>query len=317
MKFIIALLLVFLISCSDNFCKSEDIGLTKSFEIINLIKIKDYNTIKSSFIPQVERTIQLETFTKYIDQCAELIERFGIPEKKDVSRRIMTINLGDNDIIDKTNTFIFYYDFPFPVSNITGKPAEKMISIGFFKELDYQKIVALKLTDNTIKSKILPSFSRLENFDFNINKISHFRIHYTPGNVKKENKKTVTGNFDDLYKNHKLFEQCDSILSLLNNTKITKFDTITEMPRQNGKPEMLIFQLSFDPNYMAPPQTLKEPHLMFILIIKEEEGIPEGNIDTIELMQYKSINNGYSYRFDRKKNEELYKKIVRLKELIQ
>ena len=316
----ILLIVWFTILSINIFCQNIE-GIEKGFEssqkVIELIKDKEYNAIRSSFLSQIGKSIPDNMLMKYTNQGAELIKEYGMPDKDFVNKRLMMTKVNDKTIINEESTIVIYFDYPFPAPSEKGQPAERMISIGYIQALGFNKIVALQVIDNTKRPIIKPSFAKLEKLDFNIDDISRYRIRYSGGNVDPEASNTVTGDINELKSNEKIYNQSKKVLELLKDAKIARHEPIKDMPRHNGKPEMIIFQLNFDPNFMAPPEMLKKPHIMVLLILNEETGKSEKNIDWIEIRQFSGMNIGYKYFVSVKEHNELYNQIADFKELIK
>jgi len=92
--------------------QDEDKGFDKAYEIMNAIKQKDYRTIKDYFYTSISEKISDNALQMYVDQAAELIEEFGIPNKDKILTQIIFSQINEPTITKKKTLLLCTMVFP-------------------------------------------------------------------------------------------------------------------------------------------------------------------------------------------------------------
>ncbi len=283
-----------------------DLGYKKAIEIMRLIQVKDYSKVRNSFFTPISKQIPEKTLRLYIDKAANLISKYGIPNKDEVINGASFTTINIPEITSETNVELLLISFPMPVTK-RNEPPLGMVSISFLPSVGFDKIVGFNVLDNSNRKIIKPDFDKNVKFSLSIDKFKKIRIYNTnKGNDKSLDKKITELEFEQI-------KSIKRIISLINKSKIEKIETVSDITRYKGNPETISLHLN-SYNEFIMPNEMDKPHLLITEILNNEQGVVEKENDWIIIRQFKILTSSYLYYISKGENMELYNELKKLKE---
>lgn len=287
----------------------NDEGLTKAFEIVNYLKIKDYEKVRGSFFDPIAKKVPEELLKKYSDKASELIAEFGIPESGKVLKQITFTQINEPEITKKTNTQLLVYAFPMPPAR-KNEPPLRMITISFLPSVGFDKMVAFNVLDNSNVKQVKPDFEKLSKFDFKQADFKRIRIYHTGGAPKKGRDGELSEKISDLDKT--VQQSLNKTIELLSKARIEKTEIANDITRYEGNPETISLHLIPYEKLMVMPNEIDRPYLMITEILENENKLTEKETEYIIVRQFKQLNSAYLYFLKKSENIELYNQIKTL-----
>jgi hypothetical protein len=121
-----------------NSSKSQDIHVICE-QALDKIKEKDYQGFKTMFYTETFIGVNDRQLLKLINKAAGLIDKYGLPSKEMVLKRLMTNITKDGPKI------IIYLDYPFPSPKEKHIQPERTISFGFIQKNGMDKISTFEI----------------------------------------------------------------------------------------------------------------------------------------------------------------------------
>lgn len=270
---------------SEILSENEMIETTK--KAIVLIQNNSYKGFKDIFALDISQNIPDEQIKNIVDKINMLFKMEGIPtDYEDIIPSLkLTINGNDSIFINQIT-----YNYK----------SSKILTFSFLKKYGTQKIAGVFLNQKpSTPTNVKPTITKIENFNFNVNDITRFRIYYSEGKNKKTKYKNVTGVFAIQGDAEKLTQTglkpiINKIFDDLKKSKFEKVEVVNTTLQRGDNPKFI--QILFD---------LKDkPYSILIYLPLKDEGLYTGKI---VLMQGEYSNLGYLFTL----NKEDYSIVVK------
>jgi hypothetical protein len=292
--------IIFLITISFIFDSKAQTNSTYSIcnTALDRISKKDYQGFRNMFHVAVLNNASDEVIQRLTDQCASLINKYGLPTKESITFTRQTINSSSGPLE------IMFLVFPFPAPKEKYIMPDRVISFGFIEKFGLDSLASCNIKDYAASDSLMTSqmtkLPFLKILKFNAKDISWFRIYYSKGTTDRK-----IGNDDGVFAvsgdkakldSLKIDRDFEKIFSLLEKAQIEKTNyRYGGAPKSNGRPEYIYFRIVF-----STPPVDKFDELTIYVVINEEKGVKEDDYIAI------SHNDMNRYFVSKSKNLELF-----------
>jgi len=254
---------------------SEDEMLITAGKAIKLIQDNRPLDLKNLFSADIRKNITDPQIKQLTEQLNSFFKTEPIPtDKRDILPSLQaSVNNNDTIFINNIN-----YNF---------KSSQTLI-FSFLKKYGTKELSGIRLQDKPLSSKnYRPNIKQIENFNFNVDDVTHFRIYYDEGKNKRTKFKNEIGYFAiqgdaEKFEKTKIKPIIKNIFSDLTKSKYESVDVFND-PLQRGE----------NPKFIQIEFALKDkPYLIFIYLPLIQDQKYSGKI---VLMEKEYQNLGYQF----------------------
>ncbi len=258
---------------------------------IKYIKTNNSDSLIASFPKTMSSSISKSQISQLIQKINGLIDSEGIPKEDNIQPALKALPRGNDTLFVNQ----IYYRFK-----------NKVLIFSFLQEFGPNKIAGMNLIDDPFSGNgVEPDFKSSEKFEYNLDKLTNFRIYYKqikPITKFKNNLGVfaIEGN-NGIFKESGLSEKFEPIIKELSKSKFEKKEIFNQLLDRGDNVEFIQAELGFEN---------KDYGIFLYLPIKGGKI----SMDNIIFQQRQFANLGYQYTL----LKENYPKIVRyLTEIIE
>jgi len=275
---------------SDKILEETDLRIATD-KAISYIKTNNTDSLIASFPKSISNSISKSKISQLVKKINGLITKEGIPKEDNIQPALRAVPRGKDTLF---------------VNQIYYKFNSKVLIFSFLKEFGPNKIAGMNLMDDPFSGKgVEPDFNASDKFEFDLEKLSNFRIYYKELKpLTKFNKNigifAVEGN-RDVFKDSGLSEKFELIINELSKSKFEKKEIFNQLLDRGDEVEFIQAELGFE----------NKNYGIFLYLPLEGGKI---SMDNIIFQQRQYANMGYQYTL----LKEDYPKVVKyLTEIIE
>jgi len=241
-KKILIILLIFITNFSFSQEKFNKDRLETSKKLVKLIEKKDYKKILKLFPDEIAKKIPEKALKYYVDMGSNFISEYGIPKDKDLITKVNIVPTKTETVM--VNSIIF----PFPATKEKYTMPKRIIEVGFIEKFGNKKIISFNVAE--FQPPPAPKeIKYLDKLEFGTDSISNWRIYYSKGNIKNENREVfaVSGDLNKM-KKLKIEKTFNEFFKELTNASIKEKLYPNDIVRFKGNPENISISWQYEGN---------------------------------------------------------------------
>ncbi|MET3536225.1 hypothetical protein [Chryseobacterium limigenitum] len=254
---------------------SEDEMLITTGKALKLIQENKPLDLKNLFTEDIRKNITDSQIKQLTEQLNSFFKTETIPtDKRDILPSLQaSVNNNNTIFINNIN-----YNF---------KSSQTLI-FSFLKKYGTKELSGISLQNKPLNSKnYRPSIKQIENFNFNIDDVTHFRIYYDEGKNKHTKFKNEIGYFaiqgdSEEFEKSKIKPIIKNIFSELTKSKYESVDVFNNSLQRGENPKFIQIEVALK----------DKPYLLFLYLPLLQDQKYSGKI---VLMEKEYQNLGYQF----------------------
>ena len=288
------ILLIFITNLSFAQKKFNKDRLATSKKLVKLIEKKDYKNITKLFPDEISKNIPKDALKYYVDMGSKFISKYGMPKDDDLITKMNVVPTKYGAVI--VNSIIF----PFPATKQKNIMPKRIIEVGFIEKYGNKKIITFNVAE--LQPPPAPkNIKYLDKLEFGTDSISNWRIYYSKGNIKNENREVfaVSGDLNKM-KELKIEKTFKEFFKELANAPIKEKLYPNDIVRFKGNPEniSLTWQYKGDNKFYR-----------ISMILTKEENVDEPLYDYVIVSTSIFANQPTVYYVEKKNVAKLVKSL--------